>query len=165
MNAALRTLKTMGKTRKHEASSEEENVKSKKVKVTSASSEAEKDSEGNAFFALSANRRVVTQDFKGKTYINIREYYSDASGELKPGKKGIMLTLEQYNTFLGLIPAINAELKSKGHEISDVPATATAVATVASTSAAEPPTKAPPKELKNKNKKMNIEATSDEESE
>jgi len=69
-----------------------------------------------------------------------------------------MLSLEQYNTFLELIPNINAELKSKGLDVADVNTTA------ASASTAEPAAKTPSKERKKKNTKMNIEATSDEES-
>ena len=36
---------------------------------------------------LSATRRVGISEFKGTTLINIREYYNDAAGDLKPGKK------------------------------------------------------------------------------
>lgn len=35
---------------------------------------------------LSNNRRISTSVFKGKTYVNIREYYG-TDGDLKPGKK------------------------------------------------------------------------------
>ena len=39
------------------------------------------------------------REFKGKTYIDIREYYVDKNTmETKPGKKGISLTCEQYQT-------------------------------------------------------------------
>ncbi|KAI0395397.1 transcriptional Coactivator p15-domain-containing protein [Xylariaceae sp. FL0594] len=148
--------------RKHAAaSSDDEGVKTKKVKVNAAVAESGKDSDGNNFFSLSATRRVVTQDFKGKTYVNIREYYNDASGELKPGKKGIMLTLEQYNAFLQLIPDINAELRSKGLDVAD-PNTTAAASTSKAPAKPAAAAKASTKDAK-KNKKMNIEATSDEE--
>ena len=40
---------------------------------------------------------VQVREFKGKTYIDIREYYVDKSTmDTKPGKKGISLTCEQY---------------------------------------------------------------------
>ena len=33
-------------------------------------------------------RFASVSEFKGKKLVNIREYYQDASGDLKPGKKG-----------------------------------------------------------------------------
>lgn len=71
-----------------------------------------------------------------------------------------MLSLEQYNTFLTAIPAINAELESKGHEVPDIFASAPTTST--RKSPAKSSAKSPSKEQKRK-KKMNIEATSDEE--
>ncbi|KAI0965509.1 transcriptional Coactivator p15-domain-containing protein [Xylaria arbuscula] len=130
---------------------------SKKVKTkTAAEANPGKDDEGNPFWTLSANRRVVLQNFKGKNFINIREYY-DSNGELKPGKKGIMLTLEQYNLLLAALPAVNAELLSKGHDVPDI------FAEPPNAPAPKSSTKSPSKEQKRKKKKMNIEATSDEE--
>jgi hypothetical protein len=39
----------------------------------------------------------VVQDFKGKTFINIREYY-ESNGELKPGKKVRVSVDTEWNT-------------------------------------------------------------------
>lgn len=36
---------------------------------------------------LSNKRRVVVSKFSGKMFVNVREYYEDKSGEMKPGKK------------------------------------------------------------------------------
>lgn len=33
-------------------------------------------------------RYVSVRDFKGKVLIDIREYWMDQAGEMKPGKKG-----------------------------------------------------------------------------
>ena len=33
-------------------------------------------------------RYVSVRDFKGKVLIDIREYWMDAEGEMKPGRKG-----------------------------------------------------------------------------
>jgi hypothetical protein len=42
-------------------------------------------------------KRVSVSDFRGMTLIDIREYYLEkSSGEFKPGKKGIALTLDQW---------------------------------------------------------------------
>ncbi|KAI0536344.1 transcriptional Coactivator p15-domain-containing protein [Xylaria digitata] len=129
---------------------------SKKTKTkTTAEANPGKDDEGNSFWPLGATRRVVIQNFKGKNYINVREYYSDASGELKPGKKGIMLTLEQYNALLTAIPDINTELESKGHEVPDIFAKAP-------TAPAPKPVSKSTSKAQKREKKMNIEATSDE---
>jgi len=53
---------------------------------------------------LGNNKHIVVREFKGKTYIDIREYYVDKNTmETKPGKKGISLNCEQYQklkTFL-----------------------------------------------------------------
>lgn len=51
-----------------------------------ATGEALTDDAGNRYIDLGANKRVVVSDFKGKTLIQIREYYND-DGQWKPGKK------------------------------------------------------------------------------
>ncbi|RWA03446.1 hypothetical protein EKO27_g11658 [Xylaria grammica] len=153
----------LSKRRPHDedaASGDEEVAQSpnKRIKTkTNAEANPGKDDEGNSFWPLSPTRRIAIQNFKGKSYINIREYYSDASGELRPGKKGIMLTLEQYNALLKAVPQLNAELQSKGLDVSD------SFSKAPEASASKSSTKSPSKEQKRKEKKMNIEATSDEE--
>lgn len=59
---------------------------------------------------LGKNRFVKVSQFKGKVYINVREFYN-ADGELKPGKKGIMLTGEQWQRFKASIDEIDEEFK------------------------------------------------------
>ncbi|ELT98290.1 hypothetical protein CAPTEDRAFT_102830 [Capitella teleta] len=49
----------------------------------------------NHGFQIAKNRYVTISEFKGKKYVNIREYY-DADGEMKPGRKGIALNSEQW---------------------------------------------------------------------
>ena len=36
---------------------------------------------------LSNNRRVNLSEFKGRLFVNIREYFNDQAGEPRPGKK------------------------------------------------------------------------------
>ena len=48
--------------------------------------------------------------FKGKARVDIREFYKVDSGELMPGKKGLSLSMEEYEKFKSLIPAIDAQL-------------------------------------------------------
>ena len=46
---------------------------------------------------LGKNKWVKVREFKGTTYIDIREYYVDKETmETKPGKKGISLNCQQY---------------------------------------------------------------------
>ncbi|KAK7698668.1 hypothetical protein SLS64_012279 [Diaporthe eres] len=114
------------------------------------------DSEGNAFWDLSGKRRIVVQEFKGNWYVNLREYYEDKSGEMKPGKKGIMLSVEQYQTLVGSVPAITKELRKHGVKIAG-----DAVEDDAEEADEdEKPARSSKKE--SKSKKANIEATSDE---
>ncbi|KAI4867349.1 PC4-domain-containing protein [Hypoxylon rubiginosum] len=153
-------------------------AKSSKKAKTAGAADSGKDDEGNSFWALGGTRRATVSSFKGKDFVNIREYYSDASGSLKPGKKGIMLTPEQYAKFLEAIPSINAELRGKGHELPDVSSAPAPAPAPPPVSAGEdededededaPKSPVKPKKVKpqpKKGKKANIEATSDEEEE
>lgn len=46
---------------------------------------------------LGKNKWVKVREFKGQTYIDIREYYVDKETmETRPGKKGISLNCQQY---------------------------------------------------------------------
>ncbi|KAG8532545.1 uncharacterized protein KY384_002422 [Bacidia gigantensis] len=74
-----------------------------------------KDKDGT-WWELSRTRRIRINEFKGKTMVDIREYY-EKDGETLPGKKGISLNMEQFNTVIGLLPQIERALKGKGEEI------------------------------------------------
>mmetsp|Transcript_11265 Transcript_11265/g.11301 ORF Transcript_11265/g.11301 Transcript_11265/m.11301 type:complete len:110 (+) Transcript_11265:80-409(+) len=64
---------------------------------------------GDGIFSIGRDRKVSVSDFKGKKYINIREYYTDKStGEEKPGKKGIALTVEQWESLKEKISEIDS---------------------------------------------------------
>lgn len=104
---------------------------------------------------LSNKRRIGISQFKNTTFINIREYY-EKDGEMLPGKKGISLTVAQYETLVNVIPAINEKLRTIGHDVENVKEGGDAPTAVESL-------KKPVKE-KSKARKSNIEATSDEES-
>lgn len=55
----------------------------------------------DAIFDLGKNKRVTVRQFRNINLIDIREYYQDsASGELRPGKKGISLTEDLYDELL-----------------------------------------------------------------
>jgi hypothetical protein len=48
-------------------------------------------------FHIGKMRYVSVQDFKGKLLIDTREYWMDSEGEMKPGRKGISLNMEQWS--------------------------------------------------------------------
>ncbi|PAV56804.1 hypothetical protein WR25_09625 [Diploscapter pachys] len=67
--------------------------------------------EGQTMLELGSNKFVTVSEFRGKKLIQIREYYLDkGSGELKPGKKGIALSREQYDQLKGMIGEIDGML-------------------------------------------------------
>ncbi|KAI0373494.1 PC4-domain-containing protein [Pilatotrama ljubarskyi] len=104
-----------GKADSDDESSEEEQLKSaKKSKATKPASvkkpnygspsKAEKDSSsvkvgvneaGEKYIDLGKKRRATVRQFKGATFLDIREFYGD-DNDLKPGKKGISLAKEQW---------------------------------------------------------------------
>lgn len=124
----------------------------KKTKGTAAASSngaSGKDDEGNPFWELSQKRRVVVSQFKNMSFIGIREYY-EKDGKTLPGKKGISLSFEQYNSLLKVIPQINEALRELGHDVGDSTVTASNGSGTLTKAKREKPSKA------------NIEATSEE---
>ncbi len=43
-------------------------------------------------------------EFKKKKYVNIREYYYDEDGEMKPGRKGKVVVAVRKHTFIMFMP-------------------------------------------------------------
>ncbi|GAB1313856.1 hypothetical protein MFIFM68171_04066 [Madurella fahalii] len=111
------------------------------------------DAEGNAYWEIGNNRRVGSSQFKGTTLVNIREYYTAPDGDLRPGKKGISLPLDQYKALLKIIPELNEQLRSQGHAVDDPPSAGSSGVQVQNEKPAKP----------KKPKKSNIEETSEEE--
>lgn len=61
-------------------------------------------------WSMGNKRFVKLTEFKGKWYVDIREFYEN-NGELKPGKRGIMLTMEQWQKFKGMVGEIDEAIK------------------------------------------------------
>ncbi|EFA08648.1 activated RNA polymerase II transcriptional coactivator p15 [Tribolium castaneum] len=79
------------------------------VKKQKTQNKSSGDSDENSW-DLGKNRFVKLTEFKGKWYVNIREFYN-ADGELRPGKKGIMLTMEQWHKFKEVMPELEDAIK------------------------------------------------------
>ncbi|KAL3135856.1 hypothetical protein ABBQ32_007412 [Trebouxia sp. C0010 RCD-2024] len=58
---------------------------------------------------LSQKHQATVKMFKGKTQVDLREYY-EKDGELLPGKKGIALDLPQWEKLVEAVSVINAAL-------------------------------------------------------
>lgn len=58
--------------------------------------------------------RISVDTFHGRKLINIRVYYRDEDGSMKPGKQGLALSVEQYKDIAGAILELGQHLKSKG---------------------------------------------------
>ncbi|KAI9685849.1 MAG: hypothetical protein M1822_004127 [Bathelium mastoideum] len=96
--------------------------KSKKLKSSTTTGRKEavggvkKDKEGSEYWELSKTRRVGLNEFKGKKMISFREYF-EKDGEQLPTKKGISLPMEQFETFLKVLPVIERTLREKGVKV------------------------------------------------
>ncbi|XP_034829767.1 RNA polymerase II transcriptional coactivator-like [Maniola hyperantus] len=63
-------------------------------------------------WVLEGKKLVKIREFKGKVYIDIREFY-EKNGDLLPGKKGIGLTPEMWRKLLSLGDEINEVISSR----------------------------------------------------
>lgn len=74
---------------------------------------------GEVFWELGNRKRVTISSFKGKTYINIRDFY-EKDGKMLPSTKGISLPIEQWNNLKLVVKDIDNELDkvdgSKGNK-------------------------------------------------
>jgi len=59
------------------------------------------------YVALTGQKRVSASIYKGRTLVNIREYWNDG-GEMKPGKKGISLNLDDWKILKNNIDQVDS---------------------------------------------------------
>lgn len=58
---------------------------------------------------ISKNRRVSVRNWQGKVVVDIREYYMK-DGKTMPGKKGISLSMDQWNILRQHVDEIDQEI-------------------------------------------------------
>ncbi|XP_002733216.1 activated RNA polymerase II transcriptional coactivator p15-like [Saccoglossus kowalevskii] len=85
--------------------------KQKKEEKKTKAPKKNSDDASDDMIALAKMRYVTVRDFKGKVLIDIREYYNDNSGELKPGRKGISLNKEQWDKLKESIGEIDEKIE------------------------------------------------------
>ncbi|CAL8103554.1 unnamed protein product [Calicophoron daubneyi] len=73
---------------------EDKNAKERPAKSSFTTTNAD----GDKMIDLTGKKYVTVRQFKGRSFVDIREFYEDkASGDLKPGRKGISLNIEQWD--------------------------------------------------------------------
>ncbi|NWS61020.1 TCP4 polymerase, partial [Chunga burmeisteri] len=101
-----------GKKRKKEMSSKSEKRLKTEAKPSKATEKPPgQGSEEEGMFQIGKMRYVRVSCFKGKVLVDIREFYADEEGGMKPGRKGIALSAEQWNQMKEIIPEIDAAVK------------------------------------------------------
>ena len=61
-------------------------------------------------YMLAKQRFINVSEFRGKPLVNIREYY-ESNGKTLPGKKGISLSIDQWENLKKNIANIDADIK------------------------------------------------------
>ncbi|XWS29925.1 hypothetical protein CRYUN_Cryun24cG0072400 [Craigia yunnanensis] len=79
----------------HASDENEGHAPPKKAPKTSAAVDSD-DSDDIVVCEISKNRRVSVRNWNGKIWVDIREFYVK-DGKQLPGKKGIALSLDQWN--------------------------------------------------------------------
>ncbi|KAH9520424.1 Transcriptional coactivator [Bulinus truncatus] len=85
-------------------------VKETKVDKKEETAGPTKNSSGEFMFQISKMRFATVSEFRGKAMVSIREYY-EKDGDLRPGKKGISLSVDQWQALKEKIPEIDECLK------------------------------------------------------
>lgn len=86
-------------------------AKKSKPEPAAKSGASGKDKDKDPEWSLDKNRVVKVRSFKGKAYIDIREYYLK-DGEMLPGKKGISLSPVQWKKLLENVDEINKAVEN-----------------------------------------------------
>jgi hypothetical protein len=82
----------------------------KAASAAAAASDENDQRPADGMYTLAKMRFVNVSEFKGKAYVNIREYY-ESNGKTMPGKKGISLSVDQWESLKKHIANIDKDLK------------------------------------------------------
>ena len=95
---------------KSDDESEEERKPAKKA-MAKKNGETVNEKPADGMYEIGSMKFVNLNQFKGKIYVNIREYY-EANGKLNPGKKGIALSIDQWQKLKSHIASIDRDIKN-----------------------------------------------------
>lgn len=56
--------------------------------------------------------RVSAEEFKGRSYVDVRIYFEDSEGEWKPTKKGVTISPDKLEQVIELLREAQEKLKS-----------------------------------------------------
>ncbi|XP_043540264.1 SUB1 regulator of transcription a [Chiloscyllium punctatum] len=99
------------KAKRKKSAPVEKPVKKQKSGESSGGAKCAKSDKDDNLFQIGKMRYVSVREFKGKVLIDVREYWMNQDGEMKPGKKGISLLPDQWNQLKEMIPDIDDALK------------------------------------------------------
>lgn len=94
-------------SKRYISSSEESEEERKEKKQKKGKKEAEPVEVAETKWELGKKRKISINEFKGRKLIDIREFYEADDGTEKPGRKGISLSVDQWNKLKELIPKVD----------------------------------------------------------
>lgn len=89
---------------------EDRNEPAPKKSKSGGSGPARKNDSGETYFDVERLKRVTIREFKGRVYVDIREFY-EKDGKILPGKKGISLSTTQWNKIKTLVDDIDGAVR------------------------------------------------------
>ncbi|KAK6259169.1 Transcriptional coactivator p15 (PC4) [Theobroma cacao] len=92
----------------HASDENDDHAPPKKSFKTTAAANSD-DPDGIVVCEISKNRRVTVRNWQGKLWVDIREFYVK-DGKQMPGKKGIALSLDQWNLLRDHVEEIDKAL-------------------------------------------------------
>ncbi|BES97197.1 Transcriptional Coactivator p15 (Hypothetical proteinypothetical protein) [Nesidiocoris tenuis] len=101
------------KKRKDESSSDtsvhdsSDEKPAKKAKTEKGGKSSNSDPDSIESWDIGGKRVAKVRKFKNRLFVDIREYYMDNNGDMKPGKKGISLSVDQWKKLKDIVSEID----------------------------------------------------------